>query len=78
MAHRTQENSLFTVTSLDKGYIQLKKSQIEEVQRIRYRVRHGTPMPSLGTPPSEDLNAVSNLEILRALRFRGFYEGFIT
>ena len=26
-----------------KGYIQLRKSQIEEVHRIRYGVRHGAP-----------------------------------
>lgn len=61
-----------------KGYIQLRKSQIEEVHRIRYGVRHGAPITSLGTPPSEDLDVVTNLQVLRALWFRGFYEGFIT
>ena len=71
-------DSVLQLDSLLEWLTELRKSQIEEVHRIRYGVRHGAPITSLGAPSSEDLNVVTNLEVLRALWFRGFYEGFIT
>ena len=46
---------------------------MEEVHRIRSGVGHGASVPSLDTPPSQHLNVVTNLEVLRTLWFRVFF-----
>ena len=67
MGHRTQENSLLTRLPIYFKRIQLRNSQVEEMQGKVLSIGHRPSMLSLHMPPSR---VFSNLEVLRTFPVR--------